>query len=266
MVVGPKWLGKHRLPAVFLIEVRKGNVPGHSLLHVFGKADVSTTFVPIASSLKYPTPIAPTALEIISDNANDTAAGTGAREISLIGLNSSWEQITQAVATNGLTAVPVPIDMVRMYYWWISASGTYATSSVGSHAGIISIREASAGPLWFNGIITPYPKGQSEIAGFTVPVGFRAYVFVQSIVADSAKSVDVMFMKREGVDVVVAPFTGMRTVRDYVGVSDMPVGTDFNIPLGAFPAKTDLLFMGKVTSGTAAISVDYNVLLIEDGY
>jgi hypothetical protein len=253
-------------PTSFLIEVVKGNVPGHSLIHVFGKADVGTTFVPIASSLKYPTPTIATALEVVSDDPNDTALGSGAREISVIGLDSTWREITQVVPTSGLTGVPLPIDMVRVYGWWVSASGTYATSTQGSHAGTITIQEAVGGALWFNGIVTPYPKGQSEIAGYTVPVGFRALIFIESIVADTNKAVDVMFLKRLDADRIAAPFSAMRVVKDYVGVSSHAVGADQNAPIDTFPAKTDLMFMAKVSNGTASVSVDYELLLIADGY
>ena len=253
-------------PTDFLVEVAKGNIPGHSVRHRFGKALVGTTLVPIASSLKYPTPIAATALEVVSDDANDTAGGSGAREITILGLNENWEEITQAVPTSGLTPVGFPINMLRVYDWWVSASGTYATSAVGSHAGTITIQEDSGGALWFNGTTTPYPKGQSEISGFTVPLGYRALLYIQAIVADSAKSVDVIFVKRSGADIVAAPFSPMRTVKEFTGVGANAVGIDSNSPIDSWLAKTDLIFMGIVSNATASVSVDYEVLLIEDGY
>lgn len=260
------WMGTAGSPEQFLIEVVKGNIPGHSLIHVFGKAIVGTTLVPIASSLKYPTPTAAVALEVISSDADDTAAGAGAREITVVGLDANWEEITQVVATNGLTAVPLPISMLRVYRWWVSASGVYATATTGSHQGTITIQEVSGSALWFNGLITPYPKGQSEIAGYTVPTGFRAYIFIQAIIADSSKSVDVMFLSRVNADTVVAPFTAMRSVKNWGGVSSAAVGADTNAPIDAFPARTDLIFLAEVGTGTAAVSVDYEVLLVKDGY
>lgn len=263
--VGQRFLPIDR-PNDFLIEVLRGKVPGHSLIHVFGKAIVGTTMVPIASSLKYPTPTIATALEVISTDANDTADGDGAREITVVGLDNTWTEITQVVATNGLTAVPLPIDMIRVYRWWVSASGTYATSTTGSHQGTISIQEVVGGALWFDGITTPYPKGQSDIAGYTIPIGFRAFIFIEAIVADSAKSVDVMFFKRVDADKITAPFSAMRVIKDYVGVSSQGMSPGINAPMDSFPEKTDLIFMAIVSVGTAAVSIDYNLLLIADGY
>ncbi len=263
---GVLWLGTKRLPAQFLVEVVKGNVPGHELRHRFGKAIVGTTMVPIASSLKYPTPTAAVTLEVVSSDADDTAAGAGARSITIKGLNASWQEITQTVATNGLTPVPFPIDMLRVYDWWVETSGTYATSAAGSHQGTITIQTSPGAVLWFNGTITPYPKGQSEIAGFTVPVGVRAYIFIHGIIADSTKTTDVIFLKREDADTIAAPFPPIRTIKEFTGVAGNSVGGDTMAPINAFAAKTDILFMGIVASGTASITVDYEILLISDNY
>jgi hypothetical protein len=266
-----KGVGQGHLPvtrrnADFLIEVVKGNIPGHSLIHVFGKAIVGTTFVPVASSLKYPMPTAAVTLEVVSDDPNDTALGTGARSITIQGLDDNWEEITQTVPTNGITPVPFPIKMRRVYLWWVETSGTYAISTVGSHAGTITIQTSPGAVLWFNGTTDPYPKGQSEIAGYTVPLGVRGYIFVHSIVADSTKSVDVMLLQRQNADIVTAPFPPMRAIKDFVGVSSNPVGADPTAPLNSFTPKTDLVFMAKVTNGTASVSVEYELLQIEEGF
>ena len=260
------WQGTSGSPEQFLIEVVKGNIPGHTLHHRFGKGLVGTTMVPIASSLKYPTPTVATTLEVVSSDADDTVAGAGARTVSVKGLNASWEEITQTVNMNGLTPVPLPIDMIRVYDWWVASSGVYATSATGSHQGTITVQTSPGAVLWFNGTVTPYPKGQSEIAGYTVPVGFRAYIFVHGIIADSTKAVDVIFLKRESADDVAVPFTPMRTLKEFTGLAGNSVGGDTTAPINSFEAKTDIIFMGIVTSGTASVTVDYEILLIADGY
>ncbi len=260
------WTGTAGSPENFLVEVTKGNIPGHTIRHRFGKGIVGTTMVPIASSLKYPTPTTATTLEVVSNDADDTVAGAGARTVTILGLDANWDEITQTVNMNGLTAVPFPIDMIRVYDWWVASSGVYATSATGSHQGIITIQTSPGAVLWFNGTITPYPKGQSEISGFTVPDGFRAYVFIHSIVADSTKSVDVMMTRRIDADDVTVPFSAMRSMKEFTGVSASPVGAHGKSPINSFAARTDIVFMGIVSSGTASISIDYEVLLIADGY
>ena len=70
----------------FYVEVMLGIVPGHSWVQKFGKNQaVATTIVPIAIGGVYQTPTTAVTLEVISDDADDAADGTGARNIILQG-------------------------------------------------------------------------------------------------------------------------------------------------------------------------------------
>lgn len=262
---GPLWLGSHRLNASFFVEVAKGNVPGHSIVHKFGHSDVGTTLQPITFSGVYKTPTTAVALEFVSDDVNDTAAGTGAREITITGIGVNYDEITQVIATNGTTAVAIPISLLRLYEWYVSASGTYATQSAGSHVGTLIIRVASAGATWSAIDDIAFPHGRSEIGVYTIPDGYRGYIIHQDIDVDSNKSAEITIFKREGIDIITAPFTPMTVVSDYVGVSGHRPGF-LKIPMNSFPARTDIGFMGRIASGTADITVHFGILLIEDGY
>lgn len=46
-----------------------------------------------------------TSLEIVSDSAADAAAGTGARTVSIDGLNANYSRVSQTVTLNGTTAL-----------------------------------------------------------------------------------------------------------------------------------------------------------------
>lgn len=89
----------------WLIDVGKGLIPGHSILHKFGYGSVGTSLTPVTSSLTYQTPTTATALEILSSDANDTAAGTGARTVTVEGLDGSGNPLTETVSMNGTAAV-----------------------------------------------------------------------------------------------------------------------------------------------------------------
>ncbi len=263
----PGWSGTAGSPEEFFFQVAKGTVPGHTYFHKFGKGNVGTTMVPVASSLKYPTPTTATTLEVVSTDADDTSAGAGARTVTIQGLDGNWDLITQTVAMNGLTPVPFPTDMMRVFRWWVATSGVYATSALGSHQGTITIQTSPGAVLWFNGTVDPYPKGQSEIAGYSVPDGFTAYIFLHNIAVDSTKAVDIIFVRRLNADTIAAPFSPMRAVTEYVSVTGALQPGAKNIPINSgFPARTDLLWLGKVASGTASISILYDVLLVADGY
>ena len=263
--IGPKTLPIDKRNSQFLIEVAKGNVPGHSIVHKFGHAIVGTTVTPICFGGVYPTPTAAIALELLSDSADDTALGTGARSVFLEGLALDGTVVTQIVPTNGLTAVPIPTPLFRLYRWFVQDSGTYATTVAGSHAGALQVRVAGGGAMWSLMDVDPFAHGQSEIGWYTVPLGHRALVFLQEINVDSTKSADVIFVRRENANIVTAPFSALRVQAQFVGVAGSNP-SDSNAPQNSFEAFSDIGYMGKVTQSTASISVAYEILLIEDGY
>ena len=91
----------------FLTEVAKGNVPGHSVRTIVARnPDVGVANEDIwhgGGQLVYPT--AAESWEIVSDNAADTAAGTGARVVLVNTLDDNYLEQTQTVVLDGVTPV-----------------------------------------------------------------------------------------------------------------------------------------------------------------
>lgn len=246
------------------LEVAKGNIPGHSIVHKFGAGSVSTSLLPVAQSAVYQTPTTAQALEFVSTSANDTAAGTGAREITVIGLDSNWNEVSQTVTTNGTTPVSLGTNLIRLHRWYVSSSGTYATASAGSHAGTLTIRAAGAGATWSTIPITPLPLGQSQIGAYTVPIGYKGYLLGKVVVTDTSKVADVYFFKRENANDVTAPYSGtLRITEREIGVQGS-FEHHFACPKTAFTGPCDIGFMAKVSAGTADVSVEFEVLLVAD--
>lgn len=248
----------------FLIEVAKGNVPKHSIVSKFGAGNLTTTLLPVSQDSTYPTPTTAVSLEFVSSSANDTSAGTGAREVTVIGLDANWAEQTVTVTTNGTTAVALTGTWLRLYRWYVSQSGTYATESAGSHAGTLTLRVAGAGATWSTITTTPFPAGQSQIGAYTIPIGYTAYLLSKNMFVDSAKSADLYFFQRTLANDVTSPYTGiMRIFQREVGVSG---GYELITPSpkGPFVGPCDIGFMGKISSGTADCSVEFQLLLIQD--
>lgn len=254
----------NRMPTADLLEaVSQGLVAGHSVVHKFGHALLGTTVVPVTTSLTYQTPSTAQALEIVSTSASDTAAGTGARSVTVTGLNADWVEISQTVSTNGTTAVALPISMTRVYKMVVSGSGTYATATAGSHVGIISCRGAGGGVLWGQIDNSPIPAGQSEIGAYTIPAGYDAYLLDKSIFVDSTKSPSLFFFFRPFADTVTAPYAAMQIIEREVAVSGAFL-LSFKIPR-KFTGPCDIGFMGNVGSGTASVSAEFSLMLVEGG-
>lgn len=91
----------------FYAEVRKGSVPKHSIVSKFGKGNNITALQSVTISGFYRTPIAATSLEAVSTDVDDTAAGAGAQEVTVIGLGADWAEVTQTVELDGQTPAAV---------------------------------------------------------------------------------------------------------------------------------------------------------------
>ena len=250
----------------FLLKVSQGLIDGCSVVHKFGRnSNVSTSVVPVCDGGFYRTPTSPVILEAISTSTNDTAAGNGAQKITVIYLDSGFEQQTGTLEMNGTTATTEKItDVMRVFRIYVSRSGSYATQSQASQDGTITLRVNGGGDTWATlPLITAnFGAGQSLIGCYTVPAGKTAYILSSMITVDSNKTANLHFFKRENADDVTTPFSGvMRLQNLYTGVTGVHEIT--HLTNESFPEKTDIGFLAS--AGAASdVSVEFELLLIDN--
>jgi len=160
-----------RFSKEFYQEVVAGNVAKHSVVQIFGRNDSGgTSFVPIALGGVYQMPqvAGATTLRIkAGGNANDTAAGTGAREVTVVVLDETGAQITETIATAGASAsAATTVTAMRLLEAFVSKSGTYATGSVGSHADDIVIENGFRQKTYSFPFITTASKEKLVYVGY----------------------------------------------------------------------------------------------------
>ena len=248
----------------FKYDVSQGSVAGETIIHKFGAGSVGTTLAPVTQSGFYRTPTTAVALEFVSDDVDDNSAGTGAREITYSCLDASWLEVTGTLATNGTTAVALPDSCTRLYRWSVSASGSYSSGSVGSHEGILTIRESGGGDIWSIIPNLPFPVGQSQIGAYPIPADKTGYLLGKTVFTDTAKVADVYFFQRPNADDVTAPYSGiMKIVEREVGVTG-GFNHHFAIPKNGIVGPADVGFMALVSSGTADMSVEFELLIVDN--
>lgn len=248
----------------FDLQLSRGLIYGHELIHKFGANDaVGTSFVPISDGGVYQTPTTVTALEVVSSSTNDTAAGSGAQALTLIGLDGNWDEVTEEVEMDGTDAVATANSYFRLYRAYVSRSGTYATIAGGSQDGDLTIRVASAGATWATIKNDIFDMAQTQIGCYTVPdrrIGYIASVFLH---VDSNQSIDILFMQRPNADDVATPFSGaLRTFLYLVGLKGSTTLKP-RTPVGPFVGPCDLISFGKVGAATAAVSIDFEVMQVQ---
>lgn len=245
----------------YYAETTFGNVSNAETVTILGSGNITTSFVPITSALVYQTPTAAASLEILSSSANDTSAGTGARTVTVTGLNASWAEVSQTITMNGITAVAIPTALIRLTKIEVTTSGTYASMSGGSHTGTITVRGAGGGATWGTIDATNWPAGVSSIGCYTVPTGKSAYIVWKTINTDSSKVVDSRFFIRPHADIVAAPYTGiMKQMELEANLTSESVHLP-RAPIGPFVGPCDMGYIAKTSSGSAVVTCEFQLLL-----
>ena len=86
----------------FELQVARGQIQGHKTLFKFGNnSDINGSLETIWShGGLYSYLAAASVLKVSSSSANDAAAGTGARTVTLAGLDASYNEISETVSLN----------------------------------------------------------------------------------------------------------------------------------------------------------------------
>lgn len=159
----------------FELQVARGQITGHDVVHVFGhNPDIGTTEETIwPANGRVVHPASPTIMKISSSSANDTAAGTGARTVYILGINGTGGYVEETVTLNGQTAV----NTVNSYDA-IQRMTVMSVGSGGVNAGTIY---AGTGTVTSGVPAVPYSAigvgdNLSLVGHWTCPVGYTGYI------------------------------------------------------------------------------------------
>jgi len=253
------------VPYSFGVGINRNLVKGHSIVHKFGhNKDVGTSYEPVVAGGVWQTPqvSGATQLRVKAGDANDTAAGSGAREVTIVGLDATGVMVSETLATAGTSAsANTTNSYVRLLRFYVSASGTYGTQSTSSHVAAIVIEDAAGANDWGMIDLNGFGHGQSQIGIYTTPKGYDAFLSAISIQTESTKPTSFLFLKRENILETAAPYSAVRTFQEFVGVEGA-VSQVFDTPI-RMPELTDFGPMAKVSSGSAEVSVEMEIVLVE---
>lgn len=246
------------------LDISRGLGQGVTKNQKFGRNRlVGTTYAPVTADGTYQMPqaSAATALRIAAGgNANDTANGSGARAITMTGLNAQGVEITETIPTNGtLASVATTQKFIRLYRAFVSESGSYANSTIRSHANRITITESTDGNEWARISDTDFARAQTQIAFYSIPLYRTAFISSFKVSTESDKKINLILVQRQNILKIAPPYDAMRVVEEYPAIGGLH-DVHFNQPLGPFPALTDIGFFAKVGASTADISVSFEII------
>jgi hypothetical protein len=250
--------GLMRLANNFNLDVKNGLATGYNLLHKFGAGVVAQTPIPIwdgGVDYTFPTTVETLRIKAGGDVA-DTAAGAGAREVTIQGLDTNFDEVEATLATNGVSASAATTQTFsRVFRAWVSSVGTYG----GANTAAITIENVTANQEL--AIITA-GKGQTLMAIWTVPRNRHFFLNHLYIHVDSAKSASAQLNQRQEADNwTTAPFAAVRVAETLGGLS----GSN-NLPIEEyidFPEKTDIWLAGSVAQQTADIDIAFGGIVLD---
>lgn len=245
----------------FYLEVMKGNVEGHSMLNVAGTNPSvgSTGFEEVwdpGGLLVYPT--ANESWELFSADANDTAAGTGAQEVTIRYLDEDYiEQTPLVIATNGGTVSLGITDGFRFVNAVVTAVG-----SNGDLVGDLTIRVTGAGDT--RGQInaeTALPPNighnESQDAHITIPAGKTGYGLSFYHEINKNEDINFVYKRTDGDNGIFRTLFSSSLYQDQAGVV-------FKAPTDPFIEKTDIKVLCISANLNARATLLFQLLLVDN--
>lgn len=251
-------------PADFLIEVALGNIEGYSLEHKFGRnaALPNGSFEPIGLlSVARAFLQAPTTVRVkAGGNAADDVGGDGAQGIVIDGIDSDLNRVQREIATAGAGAGPVSVTQFwRPFRAWVSSVGTYDAANT---AAVTIENGAGTQDLLSIGI----EFGQTQTASFSIPTGHTGYLLSVDITVDSNQATDITMCTREDFNVVASPMKSVRIQRYWDGVLKNIPAYRPKAPSNILKPLSDIWFEGMGSGGASEATVDFEVLVVQDGF
>lgn len=234
-------------------ELALGNIPGReAFTRDFVSSDINSSGARdvwgSATAMTYLT--AASTWEIVSDDPNDTAGGTGARIITVITFDADYNKVEQDVVMNGTSRVSLTGSHIAPDIMFVKEAG----SSKGNE-GLITLQQVTGAVA--QGYISPL-VGESKSSQLTVPAGYT--MLISSVSLFVGKGNDCDFSS------VITPF-GSNQPDIYSSFGKMYQSSqafELDIPT-ALPEKTRFKFAARSSQGTSIeVAIAMQFTLVEN--
>lgn len=241
--------------ADFGLDVQRGIVSGITFNNKFGRNAATAAGEAIwASSAAYVAPATAEFVSVVSAEAVDNGTGTGARTLSITGIDINYDIVTETLTLNGATPVLTTNKYWNIHRAYVVTAGTGATA-----AGNITLTSGAAGTPVMGLILVGYNQTQSTI--YMVPRLHTAYVnmFELTVQAGAANAtIDIGFFKQD--------FGGVFRIQNDSLFREGNIAymfKEFGAPLKC-EAKSTILFKVIAQSSAHDVAIDYDIWLVAD--
>lgn len=226
----------------FNLQVARGQIQGHSTVNIYGyQPSVGTTSIPIwENAAQYTYPVSAITMYVSGSNG-DTA------QITVVGLDSTYNIISEVVTMNGTTPVATTKQYLRVNSMFVSAG------SATNPAGVVYLKNQAA-TVTYAQINTGI--GRTQMALYTVPAGYT--FFLQRVA---------IYTSLNGNDYVTYQNKTISSAGVVQVTQQAPFATSYDalrIMPRPFLEKTDIQLMCRVQTGTGAVAVAQEGYLIKN--
>lgn len=229
------------------IKVARDMVKGTTWLHRSFYDSVSGTeqTVWVVGGI-YQYPNTANTLTVVSSSTSDTIAGTGARTLTIEGLDSNYDIISETLTMNGTTNVVTTKTYLRLYRATVLTAGSNETN-----VGNITITH--------NGIANALGRiaenaGQTQISVYTIPRGKTGYLVQLDLT--SSKNTD-------GRATVRTRLNGVSRIRHSAFLFGGNYQSTLPYPT-VLPQFTDIEIRSIALTGTGSVTGNYDILLVDN--
>ena len=244
----------------FELQVSRGQITYHEFVHKFGfynAVDTNLTTIWSQGGV-YSYLSSASVLYISSSSTDDTGAGTGARTVTVSGLDNNFDEKAETVSLNGQAGV----ELNGSTWFRVNRIVVNTAGSGGGNAGVLYVgTEATpSGGVPTNKYATVgIGDNQTLMMTYTIPRGYTGYVTQKDVSASSSAG------KFAILSLVARPHGGVFNVNDRVLSSSGYSTIEYPYPL-KFTEKTDIEIRAKADSagGTVTVSAALDLILIQN--
>ena len=241
------------------LPIAAGDVQGYKAIHKFGRnpnvGNAPETIWMHGGKYEYLAVGAASTLYAYSANSEDSAAGDGARTITIQGLDNNFNEIEETVTVNGAATT---LEFLRVYRAFVYTAGSTNTNEgdvlISTGAGGSGTVLADIGTI---GTGSTFGLGQTQLALYTIPAGKTGYLTTWNVgLAPMNNKATVILKSRE------INGDGPFRTKDIVDLVGGYHTQNYSIPL-RFPEKTDIevLAAGDTSS---IISSSFDIILVDN--
>ncbi len=245
----------------FLVEVAKGLIPGHSIVHKYGgNHDIDTGSVPESlwgGGGLYPgfNAVAAQTVNVTSTHGDDDVGGDGALRVRLEGLDGNYDRVTEDVTLTGAIATVSGNTYLRLDRAYVLTAG-----AAGCNVGDIEISQTISG---IKMVDLPATRNQANMGCYTVPAGFTAWPLSGLCTLIDAQDTTARM------DVFIREFGGVFRSRFPFGIyrGGGPVTLATNAPQAPLLEKTDFDVRCITTSSSNThVTIKIDFLLVDNRF